>query len=150
MAKKAAKTSRAKPPSQSKSALKRGRPAKQRNRLSASDSAALKDFCSQVQVPEVLFTDWTTPHQDLDLTVRVFITALQAASGGIIQVTFSRTTSSTTPDGGSEVSRERVGHTLEIPNSLNGGASFLLPGLGDRKGPDSGDLKIIVEIRPNV
>ena len=147
MPKRTDKTSPDEVPVPRKPLSKRNRTAKKKNILSAADTAALGEFCAQVHVEEFEFNEWSAAHLDLDLTVHAFVSAIEAAQGGSVLVNFSRTVTSATPEGKQTSSREKVSHRLEIPNSLNEGARFVVPGLGDCDGGRSGSLHIIIKIR---
>lgn len=116
---------------------------------SPEDLNALEEFCAGVAVDDTSFKDWQSCHQQLDLTIPVFVSTSEIAAQGTLQVTFSRSVFSKNPKGKRESLREKARYNLVLTESIQEGAEILVAGLGDRDGSHCGNLRIIIRIRRN-
>ena len=147
------KPSNAKAPSQSK----KKRSPSRRNPLSppsASDSTALdlqsddivalESFCENLEISEITLSEWEHGFESLDITVPIWVTLNDASHGCERIVSYSRSVRVVLDD---PTVREPMQVRVEIPPGTVHQTKISVPGNGDVRGGQQGDLIVIIHIK---
>lgn len=102
----------------------------------------LDDFCKSIEIPEISLADWEDCHQNLDLTVPLFLSSSEASGGIERTLAFSRTTTTL-----GRPRRAKVQCLITVPPQAKDGQTVVVPGEGDACDDRTGDLKVIIRIK---
>ena len=103
----------------------------------ASDFDYMDQFCADVPLDEISFSDWKVVHSCLDLVVAVKITCEESKTGICKRITWTRTSTKNGKKSKSKVVRE-----VDIPPQTENRAEITLNGLGDTNESETGNVTI--------
>lgn len=106
------------------------------------DWTLLDTFCKAIEYEEIELEHWSETHTSLDLIYELRLSARDRRLGCKIQIALTR---SIYPKSGSEQpTRSKFTHNVVVPSGASLGDVITYKGLGDVKGQQSGDLRIVL------
>lgn len=116
------------------------------NSGSELDLETIAAFAAAVVIDEISFREWKSTHSSLDLTVPMFLSALEAKDGLQRQLKWTRTIHE---PGSQKPTRQLLCKLFTVPPNTKHQWRFIFPNEGDQRGAARGDLIVAVFIRQN-
>lgn len=132
--------------SDDKKKLKKGKQLAQ-GLLSQDECNDLDAFCSSIQLDEINFQSWCHQHENLDLEIPLVVSEESLSFPFHAVVKFSRQIRTQSAHGHTVVRiKVEQGISLETRKDLE--KPLVFPGMGDTRDGRSGDLRVIIRIKP--